>query len=99
MLELSSPLRREDVEREVAIIELSRDFLLSAISESVKLWLQNALAMVQHHNDYASPIKRVNKQSFIGTLHAIIEVNEGAINDLTADLIIDLQRGVEDEEA
>lgn len=87
---------KEGIKRRIGMAELYRDLLLSNITEAMKICLNGVLTMIESHNAQVPFGKFASKQSVIGTFQATSECIEGKFNDAFADLIVDLERAVEE---
>ena len=90
-------MSQDDYERSIRIAKLYRDMVLSVITEAMKNYASGGVNLIIEHNKTAPPGKYASKCSFLSTLRSIAEVTEGAINDVSADLIVDLQRAREED--
>jgi|SRR5215475_10889773 len=97
-MKLSSETLEEGTKRRIVMTELYRDLVLSSVNESMSSFLSSLLKLVDSHNSFAPYGKLASKQSIISMAQDVTEEMEGKITDGCADIIVDLQRALEEYE-
>lgn len=93
-----SGANQSDIDKEQEQVRVFRDMLASAMGELAVLYLHGVSAIIHNHNENVPVTKVANVTSFTLTLQEIVEEFEKELNDLTGEVIYDLERAIEDEE-
>lgn len=80
-------------DKTIGLVELYRDTYLSTQVEQTKFYLRGMLELIKDHNRGKLPSRRISNAKVTSRLKAMTEVIEEVVNDITADIIYQVQRG------